>query len=234
MPTLPRVAKPLAWGALLMPLFWTALSFAALGTVNPAARGLIDWPWFIVSQIIFGLVAAVVFMNWPSGRSVIAGLAGGIAGGLLMPLPAILWALAARHSIWYPINLLAAMVMRQADELTAAQLEQYNADWLAAAIITHAVFSLTFGLAFAIVLPLVPRIPAPLVWGGLIMPLLWTAASYGLVGVVNPVLQEYVDWPWFVVSQFVFGVVAAIVVVRSEQIEIPPAGPGRSAESLVR
>ena len=56
------------------------------------------------------------------------------------------------------------------------------------------------------------------------MPLLWTAVSYGLMGVVNPLLQERVDWPWFIVSQFVFGVVAAIVVVRSEQILVPPAG----------
>ena len=58
------------------------------------------------------------------------------------------------------------------------------------------------------------------------MPLLWTAMSYGLMGVVNPVLQERVDWPWFVVSQFVFGIVAAIVVVRSEEVYIPPAGTG--------
>ena len=86
--------------------------------------------------------------------------------------------------------------------------------------------SLGFGLAFGLVLPRLPAIPGPLAWGGLVMPLLWTASSYGLMGVVNPVLQERVDWPWFVVSQFVFGVVAAIVVVRSEQIDIPPAGQG--------
>ena len=58
------------------------------------------------------------------------------------------------------------------------------------------------------------------------LPLLWTAASYGLMGVVNPVLQERVDWPWFIVSQFVFGIAAAIVVVRSEMVHIPPAGAG--------
>ena len=58
------------------------------------------------------------------------------------------------------------------------------------------------------------------------MPLLWTAVSYGLMGVVNPLLQERVDWPWFIASQFVFGVAAAIVVDRSEQIYIPPAGRG--------
>jgi hypothetical protein len=58
------------------------------------------------------------------------------------------------------------------------------------------------------------------------MPLLWTALSYGMMGVVNPALQERVDWPWFVVSQFVFGIVAAIIVVRSEEVHISPAGKG--------
>ena len=60
----------------------------------------------------------------------------------------------------------------------------------------------------AFVLPELPPIPAPLAWGGLLMPLLWTGASYGLMGVVNPLLQERVDWPWFIVSQFVFGIAA--------------------------
>ena len=58
------------------------------------------------------------------------------------------------------------------------------------------------------------------------MPLAWTGASYGLMGVVNPLLQRLVDWPWFVVSQFVFGAAAAVVVIRSEQVFIPPAGVG--------
>ncbi len=58
------------------------------------------------------------------------------------------------------------------------------------------------------------------------MPLLWTAVSFGLMGVVNPLLQERVDWPWFIVSQFVFGVVAAIVVDRSEKVYITSRGSG--------
>jgi hypothetical protein len=46
------------------------------------------------------------------------------------------------------------------------------------------------------------------------------------MGVVNPLLQQRVNWPWFVVSQFVFGVVVAVVVHRSEKIYITPAGDG--------
>jgi hypothetical protein len=107
-----------------------------------------------------------------------------------------------------------------------AELETFHADWFIAALGMHAILSLAFGLAFALVLPRLPSIPGPMAWGGLLLPLLWTAMSYGLMGVVNPVLQERVDWPWFVVSQFVFGIVASIVVVRSEQVYIPPAGKG--------
>ena len=28
-----------------------------------------------------------------------------------MPIPAMLWSVAAGHGIWYPVNLLAAMVL---------------------------------------------------------------------------------------------------------------------------
>ncbi len=92
----------------------------------------------------------------------------------------------------------------------------------------HAVFSLGLGLLFGLLLPKLPRVFGPFAWGALLMPLLWTAMSYALMGIVNPVLQERVDWPWFVVSQFVFGLVAAIVVVRSQQVSIAPAGEGVS------
>jgi hypothetical protein len=79
---------------------------------------------------------------------------------------------------------------------------------------------------FAVVTPRLPSIAAPIAWGGLVLPLLWTGTTYGLMGVVNPVLQERVNWAWFIVSQFVFGVVAAVVVLRSEMVHIPPAGRG--------
>ena len=209
-----------------MPMLWTAASFVALGQMNPEIRAGIEWPWFVLSQFIFGIVAAMIFMHFEHPNRVLAGLYGGLAGGLLMPFSALIWSVITGHGIWYPINLLAAMVLHHKMVPSVAVLERFHADWLIAAIGIHATFSVLFGLAFAIGLPRLPTIPGPMAWGGLVLPLLWTAMSYGLMGVVNPVLQEYVDWPWFIVSQFVFGISAAIVVVRSVQVYIPPAGRG--------
>ncbi len=231
LPALPDIAKPLAWAALLMPLLWTAVSYLGLQIVDPTVRARIEWPWFVVSQFIFGVVAAAVFMHHQPRSPVAGGLLGGAVGGLLMPLPAIGWSLISGHGIWYPVNLLSALGRLEAAEPTIGALEQFHLDWLIAGIVVHAILSLTFGLALGLIVPRLPDIPGPLAWGGLVLPLLWTALSYALMGVVNPPLQQRVDWPWFVVSQFVFGVVAAIVVVRSEQIHVPPAGRGSDSMS---
>lgn len=226
LPTLPDLPKPIAWGALLMPLLWTAMSYFAWGAANPSLRARVDWLSFVLSQLVFGIIAAAVFMRLRAWRPVASGVIGGIVGGLLMPLPAMLWGVLSRHGIWYPANLLAAMVTQHAGDFTTVELEGYHADWFATAMILHGVLSILFGLAFGLVLPRVPAIPGPMAWGGLVMPLLWTGLSYGLMGVVNPTLQRVVEWPWFIASQFVFGVVASIVVVRSVEIHIPPAGRG--------
>lgn len=225
MPTLPDVPMAVAWGGLLMPVLWTAVSFGTMSFVNPVLARGVDWPWFIASQFVFGIVSANVFLaaqtRWPGVR---AGLLGGLAGGLAMPLPALLWGLATHHGIWYPINLLAGMVVPDMGRLPETDLEAFHASWLLIAVGIHATLSLAFGLAYPLVLPRLRPIPGPLAWGGIVLPMLWTGTSYGLMGVVNPLLRAHVDWPWFVFSQFVFGVTAAIVVMRSEKIPVPPVG----------
>ena len=112
-------------------------------------------------------------------------------------------------------------------------LDAFHPGWLAAALVIHLAMSLAFGVALGLLLPRFRPIPSTLAWGGLLMPLLWTAVSFGLMGVVNPLLQRRVDWPWFVASQFVFGIVTAIVVERSERVYIPPAGQGPETLSQV-
>jgi hypothetical protein len=179
-----------------------------------------------LSQFVFGISAATVIMAAAPQRSLLAGLLGGMIGGVLMAAPAMLWGYASGHGIWYPVNLLAVMILPHALNSTLSQLEQFDAKWFAVACSVHAVLSLSFGAMAGVLLPRLGRIPGPFAWGAMLMPFLWTAASYGMMGIVNPALQQRVDWPWFVVSQFVFGIAAAIVVVRSEEIAIAPAGRG--------
>jgi hypothetical protein len=138
----------------------------------------------------------------------------------------MIYGILSGHGIWWPVNLLAGMAVPGVGNLSTAEMEQFRPPLVALGIAIHIVVSLILGLVYGVLMPMLPRIPKPLAWGALVMPLLWTAWSYGLMGVVNPVLQQRVDWPWFVVSQFVFGLVAAIVVVRSEEIAVPPAGHG--------
>jgi hypothetical protein len=226
LPTLPSIPKPIAWGGLLMPLLWTAVSFGLMGIVNPALQRGVDWPSFILSQFIFGLVAAAVVVRARHLRPLTAGVLGGLVGGLLMPIPAVLWGLLTDRGIWYPVNLLAGMVDRGIGHQSLEELKQFHPEWLVTALVLHATLSLVFGIVYGLALPALPRIPGPMCWGSLLMPMLWTGMSFGLMGVVNPVLQQRVDWPWFIVSQFIFGFVASIAVIRTETIPIPPAGTG--------
>jgi hypothetical protein len=226
LPTLPTVPRPIAWGGLLMPILWTGASYVALRVVNPALPGQVSWPWFLVSQLVFGITMPAVVLGARRLPRVLAGVAGGLVGGAAMAVPAVLWAAASGRGFWYPVNVLAGMVLPGPGSLEGADLGTFHADWFLAAGAVHAVLAVGFGVLFALVAPRLPPIPAPVAWGGLVLPLLWTGVAYGLMGVVNPVLQERVDWAWFIVSQFVFGVAAAAVVLRSELVPVPPAGLG--------
>ena len=226
MPTLPDIPKPLAWGALLAPMLWTGVSYVLMGAVNPLLKQGVSWPWFILSQFLFGVMMASFVMLAHGWRPVKAAVLGALFGGLLMAFPAMLWGYLSGHGMWYPVNLLAGMVVGGMDQLPVEELMKFHADWLIAAISIHAVFALSFGAMFGLLLPRLSPIPGPLAWGAMLLPLVWTATSYAMMGIVNPLLAERVDWPWFIVSQLTFGFAAAVVVVRSEMIHLPPAGSG--------
>lgn len=55
LPMFPKYAP--FWAGILMPLFWSALVAVALNLLNPALNGRINWLWFVVCQLAYGLVA---------------------------------------------------------------------------------------------------------------------------------------------------------------------------------
>lgn len=58
LPMLPR--HPIILGGIVAPVLWTGVIHAVLNTVNPFLDQHIAWGWFLISQIIFGLVAGWV------------------------------------------------------------------------------------------------------------------------------------------------------------------------------
>src|SRR5215470_2644737 len=145
-----------------------------------------------------------------------AGLKGGLAGSVAMAVLACAYGVLKAGSIWYPINLLAAAVYAQSLKLGSAQLYSFHADSFAIALGLHAVVSTLVGLLYGAMLPMFPR--RPIVLGGLIAPVLWSALIYTILGLLNPTLASHIDWYWFVASQVGFGVVAGLVVVRQSRM----------------
>jgi hypothetical protein len=145
-----------------------------------------------------------------------AGVKGGIAGSVAMAVLACAYGVLKVGSIWYPINLLAAVVYRESFGLGPAQLYSFHADAFAIAFVLHGVVSILVGLLYGAMLPMFPR--RPIVLGGLIAPVLWSGLLYTILGLLNPLLASHIDWFWFVASQVAFGIVAGLVVVRQESI----------------
>jgi hypothetical protein len=58
LPMLPR--HPILLGGIIAPVLWTGVLHSALPLINPYLADRIDWGWFVVSQVTFGLVAGWV------------------------------------------------------------------------------------------------------------------------------------------------------------------------------
>ena len=152
-----------------------------------------------------------------------AGLKGGVVGGIAMAIVAVAYGIIAHGSPWYPINLLAAVALPMSAYISLEELKAFNALALIVAFISHGVISLLVGLLYAAMLPMLPRHPA--FWGGLMTPLMWTGLIWAFIDVINPTLNQHIDWRWFIASQVAFGMTGGFVIARSERIETMQTWP---------
>lgn len=58
LPMFPR--KPILTAGFVAPLLWTGILYSALGVISPILNARIDWLWFVISQIAFGLVCGFI------------------------------------------------------------------------------------------------------------------------------------------------------------------------------
>jgi hypothetical protein len=145
-----------------------------------------------------------------------AGVKGGLAGGVAMAVLAMIYGVVAYHSVWYPINLIAGSLYAPNAMPTTEALVHFNFGWFLFALAMHITMCLLVGLLYGAMLPMLPR--APIVLGGVIGPLLWTGLLYQIIGYVNPLLDQRINWWWFAASQAAFGIVAGIVVTRHNKV----------------
>jgi hypothetical protein len=145
-----------------------------------------------------------------------AGIKGGLIGSAVMAGLAMLYGLISQNGIWYPINLLVAGFFPGAVNAPTAQIAEFHLSAFIIAIPIHLITSLLVGLLYGAMLPMFPR--RPVLLGGLIAPMMWSGLLYTTLDVINPVMNQRIDWFWFVLSQVGFGVVGGVVVSRQQRI----------------
>lgn len=143
-----------------------------------------------------------------------AGIKGGLAGSVAMAFLACLYGVLKQGSIWYPINLLAATAYRVSPET----LKAFHLDSFLLAVVIHLLTSVLVGLLYGAMLPMIPR--HPIFLGGVVAPILWSGLLHSMLDLINPLLGQRVDWWWFIASQFGFGIVAGLVVVRQQRVPV--------------
>ena len=144
-----------------------------------------------------------------------AGIKGGLAGAVAMALMAMFYGIVSHRSIWYPINLLGVVVYARV-QVTSQEMEAFHVGLLLVAIVLHLTTSTLVGLLYGTLLPMLPR--RPILLGGLFAPVAWTGLLHSVLDIVDPALNQNIDWLWFLGSQIAFGLVAGLIVVRQHRV----------------
>ena len=147
-----------------------------------------------------------------------SGVLGGLVGAVAMAAVAIAWGLFDHKGPWLPVNLLAGMVLPSVGDADAAKLGQFDASWFLTASALHVVLSVLVGTIFVVALPMMPKLP--LLAGGVIAPVIWTGVVFATIRITNPVLEDYISWPWFLGSQVAFGLACAAVIARFNLVRL--------------
>ena len=145
-----------------------------------------------------------------------AGVRGGLVGGCAMAVCAAIYGIVVQRSVWYPLNLLAAIAVPRMADADVTTLRAFDGLAFVVGLVAHGVTSVLVGALYAAILPLLPR--RHLLWGGLLGPLLWTGFLWAIMGVINPALNARIAWGWFVASQIAFGLTAGYVIDRAAPV----------------
>ena len=156
-----------------------------------------------------------------------AGLYGGLFGGAAMGVVALIYTVIWLGSWAYSLNVLAAMLLPSYRE---QPIEFYLAwEWtgvlFGAGI--HIVLSISIGLVYAVVLPMMGGKRLAMILGSLVGPLIFTGLLWPSVAIISEPLANLVWNPdsaslwWFIGSQFAFGFACTWWILRAERRYTP-------------
>ena len=189
------------------------------GRAGAAVPGAVAGKAGMVDQLRPG-VAGYRFQLPEKIHPISAGVKGGIVGGLVMPIPALAYGLLSGHGLWFPINLLAGMAVPGISGETAAPARAVlrgvadPGDLHPCHVLGDVRAALRGRLADLAADPgrsggRGRRADAALLDGHLLR----------LHGDRQSVARiDFVNWPWFIASQVVYGVAMSIVVINSEKV----------------
>ncbi len=145
-----------------------------------------------------------------------AGIYGGLLGGLAMIPFALIYGLLSGKGIWFPVNLIAATVIRAWQHYSPEQLAAFHISGLVVGLTIHAIMSAGLGVAFATLLPTLPG--RPLYWALIVGPLLWFGATFAGLPLLNPVMHGLIDWPSFGLANVSYSLVLGAWVARTSKV----------------
>jgi hypothetical protein len=146
-----------------------------------------------------------------------SGIIGGIAGGIAMVIPAEIYGMIRFHSIWYVVNLLGGAGVGNWVNPTMDQMSHFRLSAFVTANIIQGATTLLVGLLYGAILPIWPK--HPILLGGILAPMAWTGLLHSVMGIVNPFLEQHIDWWSFAAAQVIFGLVAGYVVTKQGKIK---------------
>jgi hypothetical protein len=146
-----------------------------------------------------------------------SGILGGIAGGIVMLIPAESYSVLRFHSIWYVVNLLGGAGVAGWTNPSEQEIAHFRLSAFITANVIQGATTLLVGVLYGAMLPVWPK--RPMLLGGIVAPVLWTGLLYSVLGIVNPFLRGHIDWWSFAASQVLFGLVAGYVVQRRGHIQ---------------
>ncbi|RME45854.1 MAG: hypothetical protein D6791_09720 [Chloroflexi bacterium] len=145
-----------------------------------------------------------------------AGLIGGVIAGAVMALVMAGWGAMIGRGIWFPVNLIAATVLRDLQNESLQMLSQFYLAGAVVGTLIHMSLAIVLGFVFAMLLPTLPG--SAVIWSLIIGPVLWFVAQYLALPLANPRMDALVDHPSFAIAHVVYSLVLGWWIARTQKI----------------